>query len=160
MGKQNLYEHSIRVPLVFAGPGVPQGRQSDALVYLLDIYPTLFDLLDLDPPNSVEGLSLVPAMNEPSAQIRETLYLAYKDYQRGIRDASHKLIEYHVNGRRTTQLFDLAADPWENHSLADEPAVQSRLEYMRSELFHHRDQSGDLETKWGNAFWDGFYFAR
>lgn len=158
MGKQNLYEHSTCVPLIFAGPGVPQGLHSDALVYLLDIYPTLFDLLDLDPPNSVEGLSLVPAMNEPSAQIRETLYLAYMDYQRGIRDASYKLIEYHVNGRRTTQLFDQAADPWENQNLATEPAMQSRLESMRSELLRHRDQSGDLDTKWGKAFWDGFSF--
>jgi len=39
MGKQNLYDHSVRIPLVMAGPGIPAGQQSDTLCYLFDIYP-------------------------------------------------------------------------------------------------------------------------
>ena len=39
MGKQNMYEHSVRVPLIFAGPGIPEGQKTDALCYLLDIFP-------------------------------------------------------------------------------------------------------------------------
>ncbi|MCF7838435.1 MAG: sulfatase-like hydrolase/transferase, partial [Candidatus Marinimicrobia bacterium] len=54
MGKQNLYDHSVRVPLVFSGPGIPAGRQCPALTYLLDVFPTLCDLSGLATPPSVE----------------------------------------------------------------------------------------------------------
>lgn len=47
MGKQNLYEESIRIPLIFAGPGIPKGQVRDQFVYLLDIYPTLCDILGI-----------------------------------------------------------------------------------------------------------------
>jgi len=57
MGKQSLYEHSIHVPLILSGPGIARGRRSDAFVYLLDIYPTLCDLVGLLTPGSVEGVS-------------------------------------------------------------------------------------------------------
>ena len=43
MGKQSVYQHSVKVPLIIAGPGVPHGR-CDALVYLLDFYPTFCEL--------------------------------------------------------------------------------------------------------------------
>ena len=75
MGKQNLYDHSVRVPLIFAGPGIPQGEQRDALVYLLDIFPTLCDLTGTDIPASVEGHSLKPCIDDPSQEPRDTLYL-------------------------------------------------------------------------------------
>ncbi|MFN0101679.1 MAG: sulfatase-like hydrolase/transferase, partial [Bryobacteraceae bacterium] len=45
LGKQNLYDHSIRVPLILAGPGVPAGQRTDTLVYLFDIFPTMFEML-------------------------------------------------------------------------------------------------------------------
>lgn len=155
MGKQNLYEHSVRVPLIFSGPGVPTGYQSHALVYLSDIFPTLFDLLDVEPPDSVEGLSLVPVMRQQRDQVREMLYLAYKEYQRGVRDQRFKLIEYHVEGNRTTQLFDLQNDPWELRNLAGEPGMANELDRLRADLLFSRDESSDLDTKWGECFWAG-----
>ena len=64
MGKQNCYEHSVRVPLIFAGPGVPEGRRRDAYVYLFDIFATLCELTGTPRPSTVEGESLVAAMND------------------------------------------------------------------------------------------------
>ncbi len=117
MGKQNLYDHSVRVPLVFAGPGVPGGRTTDALAYLLDIFPTLCELTDTPVPGTVEGVSLCGAMNGGQPE-REVLYLAYRDMHRGVRTSRHKLIEYVVGGRRVmTQLFDLESDPFETCNL-------------------------------------------
>lgn len=60
MGKQNLYDHSTRVPLILSGPGIPQAEKRDALVYLLDIFPSLCKLSDIEIPASVEGQSFVP----------------------------------------------------------------------------------------------------
>ena len=121
MGKQNLYEHSVRVPLLMSGPGIPKGERRDSLCYLLDIFPTLCDLTGLPVPGSVEGRSLVPVLRDPEAVVRESLYLAYSSLQRGVKDRSHKLLEYVVEGERMTQLFDLARDPWEQENLAGRP---------------------------------------
>ncbi len=158
MGKQSCYDHSVRVPLVFAGPGIPQGCRNDALVYLLDVFPTIQDLLGLDAPPSVEGVSLLPAMVDPGASpVRECLYFAYTDKHRAARDDRFKILEYVVSGRHAmTQLFDLEADPWEMHNLADDPAHALDLARMREELMRLRDQWDDLASPWGRTYWSGY----
>ena len=156
-GKQNCYDHSVRVPLVLAGPGIPEGQRSDAMVYLLDIYPTLCELANVDVPASVEGTSFVRAMHGTSLAMRETLYFAYTDIHRAVRDKTHKLIEYVIGGKHTmTQLFDLENDPWEMNNLADDPTHADKVAELREELFRLRDQWEDTETKWGKQFWSGY----
>src|SRR5205085_2738577 len=61
-GKQNLYDHSMHSPLILCGPGVPRGKRSDALCYLLDIFPTLGGLAGVPAPAGSEGESLVPVL--------------------------------------------------------------------------------------------------
>lgn len=153
-GKQSCYEHSVRVPLIFAGPGVPAGKQTDAYAYLLDIYPTLGELLGIECPASVEGRSLVPAIRGAGSG-RDTLYFAYTDLHRAVKDRRHKLIEYVVNGARTTQLFDLIEDPWEQHNLAADPAHADTLQRLRTLLAEHATQWDDHTSEWGQRFWSG-----
>jgi arylsulfatase A-like enzyme len=152
MGKQNLYEHSLRVPLIFAGPGVPRGQTSDTPCYLLDIFPTLCELAGLAIPETVEGRSLVPAINEPSESVRDTMHFAYKGVQRAVRRGPFKLIEYVVDGERTTQLFDLQRDPYEIENLADEPTHADVLRSLREELRRWQTELGDTQEM-GRAFW-------
>jgi arylsulfatase A-like enzyme len=153
MGKQSLYEHSVHVPLIMAGPGVPQGVRRDALCYLLDIYPTLCDLIGVPIPETVEGESLVPAMRDATSKARESLLFAYRGIQRGVRNGPHKLIEYVVEGARRTQLFDLQADRWELHNLADDEACDPQLKRLRAELQRWREELGDTRDGLGEAFW-------
>lgn len=147
MGKQNLYDHSIRVPLILAGPGMPKGKQCDSLCHLTDLFPTLCDLVELPTPTSVDGgLSLLPCLSSPSGPIREVLYHAYRDCQRAIRDRRYKLIEYSVGGKRHTQLFDLIDDPAEINNLAEVPERLGDLTRLR-ELMQHRGRAlGDPVT--------------
>ncbi|MFO8008798.1 MAG: sulfatase-like hydrolase/transferase [Candidatus Brocadiia bacterium] len=155
-GKQNLYDHSVRVPLIFAGPGIPRDARSDALVYLTDVYPTLCELAGLDIPATVEGRSLLPAIEEPGRPVRGSLYLAYTDKHRGVRRGRFKLIEYVVEGRHVmTQLFDLQDDPGELVNLAEGPDYAERLDEMRAEMIKLRDEWDDVATPWGQTFWDG-----
>ena len=143
MGKQNMYDHSVRVPLIMAGPGIPKGERRDALCYLLDIFPTVCDFVGLDTPASVEGRSLAPAMRDPSNRVRDGLHFAYRHFQRATRDERHKLIEYVVDGVRTTQLFDLEADPWEMNDLSEDPKRSEDVERLRKQLRRWRDEYDD-----------------
>jgi len=119
LGKQNLYDHSVRVPLIFCGPGVPENETRDGLCYLLDIYPTLCDMIGLKNPLSVEGRSLIPAILSERGRVRDSVFLAYTKIQRGIRtDDDWKLITYNYRGRQRTQLFNLKEDPWETDDLS------------------------------------------
>lgn len=150
MGKQNLYDHSVRVPLVFAGPGIPEGREVDDLVYLLDIFPTLCELTNMEVPESVEGKSLVPCWNEEEASVRSLLYLAYADSIRGVTDGRHKLIEYACGD---TQLFDVSQDPQEMNSIANEDSSSEMLQEMRQGLLRLSKEWEDENHPMGREFW-------
>ena len=149
MGKQNLYEHSIRVPLIFAGPGIRPGEQRDELVYLLDIFPTLCGLVDIPVPSSVEGFSLEPVLRGTAGASRDQLYLAHESCIRGITDGRHKLIEY-AGGE--TQLFDLLEDPCEVDNLALRELT--KVDAMRSELVELGDRWDDRAHPKGAQFWN------
>ena len=156
MGKQSLYDHSVHVPLLFAGPGVPQGEQREAFAYLIDIFPTLCDLTGVAIPETVEGRSLAPALEASVEPVREYLHFAYEGFQRGIRDCRHKLIEYVVGGRHTqTQLFDLVDDPYETVNLADEPAHADTLGRLRQELRRWQTDYADTQEQ-GQYFWGAY----
>jgi len=150
LGKQNLYEHSVHVPLILSGPGIPKGRRVNGFCYLLDVYPTICELLGLAVPETVEGISLVPAILG-TGSARKSLYFAYKDVQRAVRDGRFKLMEYVVAGKQRTQLFDLEEDPWEIDNLADSPHHQRILQSLRRQLLSWRQKLGDT-----SSFWDGY----
>ena len=119
-GKQNLYEHSMRAPLIIAGPGIPRGRRVDALSYLLDIFPTLGEVTSVPAPEGSEGLSLAPILDGKQQTCRASIFTAYRHVQRAVRDDQWKLIVYpEVN---KTQLFNLRDDPEELQDLADDPS--------------------------------------
>ena len=134
MGKQNMYEHSVSVPLVVRGAGVPSGKAVDALSLTYDIYPTLCELAGIEVPNSVESSSLVPLMHDGHSVLHETVYSHYKDIQRMVGDGRWKLIRYYRSadgqaGSERVQLFDLANDPWEMNDLSErEEAHVARLQ--------------------------------
>ncbi|MBK35176.1 MAG: hypothetical protein CME26_06550 [Gemmatimonadetes bacterium] len=148
MGKQNLYEHSVRVPLVFKGPGIPRNERRSAYCYLIDIFPTLLELIDAAIPESVEGLSLVGSMRDGSESVREGLLYAYKGLHRSAKQGEHKLIEYSVDGVRTTQLFNLASDPWEMKNLAEAPGHEDRISRLRGEMERWRTELDDSTDFW------------
>ncbi len=154
MGKQNNYEHSIRVPLIFAGPGIPKNERRDAYVYLLDIYPTLCELIGLDIPETVEGMSLVPCIQDGKNKVRETLYFAYSNSVRSVKDERYKLIEYRTNDISKTQLFDLKEDPKEMNNLYGKPEYKNIVDRLRKELLKYKEQWEDDKHPIGKEFWD------
>ncbi len=131
-GKQNLYEFGgMHVPCVIAGPGIPKGR-SDALIYLMDLFPTFAEFGGAKLPDGVEGRSIAPVIRGEKKKVRDALYTGYRDCQRAVRDDRWKLIRYPLVDR--TQLFDLSADPHELNNLADKPGHAAKLAEMSALL--------------------------
>ena len=154
MGKQNCYDHSMRIPFIFAGPGIPENVQKESLVYLLDIFPTLCELLDIEKPDNIDGVSLKSALQDADQEVRDCVYLSYLDCQRAVSDKNFKLIEYVIDEKHTmTQLFDLKKDPWEIKNLADSDTHSEKLNAMRSKLLELRDECDDTDTPFGQTFW-------
>ncbi|MEY3820046.1 MAG: hypothetical protein RL337_227 [Bacteroidota bacterium] len=135
LGKQNLYEHSIRVPLIMAGPSIPVNKKNNGFTYLSDITPTIYEYLHIERPSSVEAKSLMPSIKNPGANIRTQIYNVYGHWSRSIKTPDgFKLIVYNVKGVLTTQLFDVHKDPYETNNLAAEPAMQEKITSMRAAL--------------------------
>lgn len=143
MGKQNLYEHSVHVPLVISGPGIPAGEEREALCYLNDVGPTLCDLAGVTPPRDIWGVSLAPVILDPSRVPREALMFAYRNFLRGLRYRNWKLILTNVRGRRFVQLFDLENDPWEVQNLAEVRQYSGVVEELTERLRGLLKEAGD-----------------
>ena len=120
----------------------------------MDIFPTLCELVGCEIPETVEGKSLVPAMQGPKERIREYLHFAYEGFHRGVRDRQYKLIEYVVGGKHVqTQLFDLLNDRRETVNLSDKPEHSETLSRLRRELKGWQTEYGDTQEQ-GQAFWE------
>ncbi|MDB4506734.1 sulfatase-like hydrolase/transferase [Akkermansiaceae bacterium] len=115
-GKQNLYEHTWRVPYIVKGPGVKKGRVQGN-IYLLDTLATLCDLADIEAPSSDEGTSFKPVLTGEKKIVRDTLFGAYaggtKPGMRSVKKGDWKLVKFDVlDGKvRETQLFNLKDNP-------------------------------------------------
>ncbi|WP_145175752.1 sulfatase-like hydrolase/transferase [Rubripirellula lacrimiformis] len=174
-GKQNLYEHTWRVPMIVQGPGIAPGTRAEGNVYLLDILATLCDLAGVPAPPTNEGISFKPVLEGKSSTVRDTMYGCYcggtKPGMRTVRKGDWKLIQYDVlDGTvREQQLFNLAQNPHEylpqHHqdavvaltgdrpgpdqtNLADHPDYQSQLKEMESLLLAEMRRLDDPHRLW------------
>lgn len=142
LGKQNMYDHSVRVPLMVVGPGIPKGKKVNTDVYLQDIMATSLEIADIPKPDYVEFnsfLDLAKGVSQKSAY--EAIYGCYIDLQRMIRKDGYKLILY----PRANQalLFDLANDPNEIKNLANDPAYQDKLKGLFDDLLQLQKEMND-----------------
>jgi arylsulfatase A-like enzyme len=139
LGKQNVYDHSVRVPLLVSGPGIPAGKRVEPVVLSYGLFPTLCEYLGIPVPASVEARSLWPLVTGAVEGVYETVFSCYTDAQRMVSDGRWKLIRYRPSqwtGRGTTrtQLFDLETDPWETTDLSAVPAARPHLERLAAAM--------------------------
>jgi len=139
LGKQNLYDCSVRMPLLIAGPGIAAGRRVDELVYQHSMYATTCELAGVPVPSTVQFPSLAPLLRGGSQPVYDAVFSYYRDFQRMVRTRTHKLIVYPQIHR--IQLFDIEKDPWEIHDLSDDAAsagikadLMQRLRQLQKQL--------------------------
>jgi arylsulfatase A-like enzyme len=130
LGKQNMYDCSIRMPLLIAGPGIAAGMRVEELVYQHSMYATTCDLAGIPIPATVQFPSLAPLLHGGDQPVHDAVFSYYRDFQRMARTRTHKLIVYPQI--RRVQLFHVEKDPWEMHDLSDDPASAGiRMELMQ-----------------------------
>jgi arylsulfatase A-like enzyme len=140
-GKQNMYEHTIGVPLVFWGPGIARGAKRSAQCYLRDLFPTVCDLVGVPIPGDIDGRSLAGVLAGRAESAHPFVVGYFQDSQRMIRTDRWKLIRYPRIGRE--QLFDLANDRHEMHDVATNPAHAATLAELRQRLEQWLAEQGD-----------------
>jgi arylsulfatase A-like enzyme len=140
VGKQNMYEHTINVPLIIAGPGVSGGERVPAPCYLRDLFPTICELCSIAAP-AMDGRSLGPALRDKQAEIHPFIVGYFQDSQRMIREGEWKLVWYPKIDR--WQLFDLRTDRDELRDLSSDAGQQERIAAMRGKLLAWLKEHGD-----------------
>jgi choline-sulfatase len=141
MGKQNMFEHSVRVPLVLAGPGIPSGETVEARVYMQDVMPTTLELAGAAVPEWVEFQSLLPLVRGERDRQYEAIYGGYLRLQRQVTQGEHKLILYPT--APAALLYNVAEDPQELHNLADDPQHRDTMRQLFGKLLELQKQTGD-----------------
>ncbi|HUG18677.1 MAG TPA: sulfatase [Planctomycetaceae bacterium] len=132
--KTTLFENATRVPLIIAGPGVrATGKTATTLAEMVDIYPTLADLANLTPPKSVAGKSLLPALSDPSAQLRDS---AFSQLGSGysIRTSRYRYTEWGEEASQGAELYDRSTDPEELVNLIDKRGQENTIEKLSTQL--------------------------
>lgn len=151
VGKWNMYEESIRVPLIIRDPRLPdaaRGRRSQ-MALNVDIAPTILALAGLPLPPAIQGLDLRPILRDPEAAGRTDWHYDHdlesestgKPLPRcgGVRTERWKYVRYKDTHPVQEELFDLQADPPEEHNLTPDPALAGRLATLRARCDQLRD---------------------
>ncbi len=129
-GKQNMYEHTINIPFVMAGPGIPTGVTTDAQIYLRELYPTTCDFAGVKIPNTVTSESFASVLDFPYLPHHRDVYGYFKNTQRMVRtEDDWKLIHYPQI--KEWQLFHLKNDPFETRNLAYSDDGEAKLQLLK-----------------------------
>ncbi|OUU78900.1 MAG: hypothetical protein CBC38_06165 [Gammaproteobacteria bacterium TMED78] len=129
--KQTIWEEATRVPLIIVAPGITEaGTKTDKVVSLMDLYPTLLDLIDFDIPNHLEGRSLRPLIENPDIDWNHFALSTYGYKNHAIRDDRYRYIKYSDGSE---ELYDHHEDPNEWYNLASDQNysdIKARLESL------------------------------
>ncbi len=142
LGKQSVFEHSMKVPLIIVGPGIPRNKSTHAFTYLFDLFPTLCDVAGIPVPQDLDGESLRPLWEGKKDRIRDSVFLPLLEIQRAVRDERWKLICYPKIGHM--QLFDLQNDPDEIQNLIDRPDHQGQVARLLALMKQWQARVGDM----------------
>jgi choline-sulfatase len=151
LGKQSLYDHSMRMPFIMAGPGVPRGKRNDALFNMQSLFATTCEMAGVPVPASVQFPSIALLITGAKKRMHDALYGAFLDHQRAIRTEQWKLIRTPKEGQ--VQLFNVKRDPWEMRNLAADPkyaAVLAMLDGKLRELMKEMNDPISAEQLFGH----------
>ncbi|MEO0340556.1 MAG: sulfatase-like hydrolase/transferase [Bacteroidota bacterium] len=142
LGKQNLYDHSMRVPFIIAGKNIPQDHKIDTDIYLQDAMATTLDLAGIEKPDYIEFNSVLPLIDDnKNVGSYPAIYGTYMDYQRMIRKNGYKMILYPEVPM--VRLYHLDSDPLEKQDIANQEDMEELKKEMFADLLNLQENFGD-----------------
>lgn len=137
MGKQSMFDHSVRPPLVINGPGIPKGEKRDHNVYMQDVMATSYELAGVKKPTHVFFNSLLPIIKDKRTKSPYSdIYGCYMNTQRMVRTDKYKMIIYPAASK--ILLFDLLKDPEEMHDISDLAASKNILKELKTKFLEQQ----------------------
>lgn len=143
MGKQNVYEHSMRVPLMFSGCGIPKNEKRYCLNYMQDLVPTIYDMAGIQKPDYLDFQSLVPVLEDADKEHYSAVYGAFRNYQRMVRNDRYKL--FFIPEAKTVYLYDLVNDPGEMNNLYGKPEYKKVVRELVNIYIKLAKKAGDTQ---------------
>jgi arylsulfatase A-like enzyme len=141
-GKQNLYEHSTRVPFIVKGPGIRQGAKTSAPIYLQDVMASSLALAGIEKPAHVEFNDILPlARGTTKKSPYEEIYGAYLNVQRSITKNNIKILAYPQVP--LIRVYDLAKDPGEEKDIASTEKGKEWIAKLFPRLLKLQKKMGD-----------------
>ena len=142
LGKQNLYEHSTRVPFIIKGPSIPKGKQIESPIYLQDVMATSLALAEIEKPKHVEFNNILPlALGKTKHSPYGEIYGAYLDVQRSITKNDIKLLAY--PNVPLLRVYDIEKDPDEKQDLATTHKGKVLIKKLFPQLVKLQKKMGD-----------------
>lgn len=142
LGKQNMYDHSMRVPFMIVGPDVPRGKKIESPIYVQDVMPTTLALAGVEKPKHVDFQNLMPLVHGETTNSYDAIYGAYlADAQRMVVHERYKLILY--PRIKKSLLFNLESDPLEMRDLSEQPGMRERAQKLFKKLQSLQQETGD-----------------
>ena len=142
LGKQNLFDHSIRPPMIILGPDIPKNKKINADVYLQDAMATTLDIAGVQKPKYIDFNSFLQiAKGTESKSKYDAIYGAYKDSQRMIRKDGFKLMVYPKI--KKILLFNLKNDPEEMHDISNNTEQKERVKTLFKALLKLQEEMDD-----------------
>lgn len=130
-----LFERAYcQVPLIIPAPGMQTGQRTANLTETIDIYPTLCDLLGLPKPESLDGKSLLPVLENPEARVKSEAFGCWKD-SATVKTDRFRYTEWKKQGAVSARmLFDHQKDPDENVNIADHPEYAEAVNELSAKI--------------------------
>jgi uncharacterized sulfatase len=136
--KYSMLEATHRAPLIVRVPGAPaNGKTCDEIVEFVDLVPTLGELLKLDLPKNLEGISFAPLLVNPQRPWKKAAFIVEDDgdaFGECVRTKKYSYMEF-KKGAIPVALYDLEKDPWETRNVVDDPAYEQVRKEM-ADLLH------------------------
>ena len=151
--KRQMYEESMRVPMLAYGPGmIDPGTTMTQMVQNIDIAPTMLEIAGVEPPPEMDGRSFLPLLEGRAVEWRDSVIYEYYwewNYPQtptmfGLRTDQFKYIFYYGLWEND-ELFDLVADPYEENNLALQPGYRAQVNELRRELFTQLEATGGMQ---------------
>lgn len=142
IGKQSMFDHSVRIPMMVMGPDIPKGQRLSQDVYLQDIMATTLELAEIKKPDYVQFQSFMDIVKGKQKESHYNgIYGAYTDTQRMIRKDGFKLLVYPKIEKLL--LFNLEEDPNEMNNLADDIAYAEKVKTLFASLLDYQKSMND-----------------